>query len=71
MICQLRIVAENQFNNTAQSNSALYDFITNIKSMSLESSKSNVQSIWNISQRYNQFTCNPWFEGHSVNIAFG
>lgn len=70
MISQLRIVAENQFNNTAQSNSALYDFITNIKSISLEASESNISRIWNISNSYSQIHCNPWYNGHSVKIEY-
>lgn len=68
MISQLRIVAENQFNNTAQSNSALYDLITNIKSMSLEACQSNVKRIWNISKNYSQIHCNPWYDGYNIEI---
>lgn len=46
MLSQLRIVAENQFNETAQSNSAVVDFFTNIKSLSLEASQSVVVKLF-------------------------
>ena len=61
---------ENQFNKTAKSNSALYDFITNIKSLSLEVSQSNIERIWNISKDYSQIHCDPWYDGHNVQIEF-
>lgn len=70
MISQLRIVAENQFNKTAQSNSSLYDFITKIKSISLEASQSNIDRIWNISKFYSQIHCNPWYDGYNVKINY-
>lgn len=70
MLSQLRIVAENQFNETAQSNSAVVDFFTNIKSLSLEASESNISRIWNISNSYSQIHCNPWYNGYSVEIEY-
>lgn len=55
---------------TAQSNSAVVDYFTNIKSLSLEASQSNINRIWNISKNYKQIHCNPWYDGYSVEINY-
>lgn len=69
LLCQLRIVAENQFYDTAQCYSAIMDWVTDIKALSKETCANNIERIYNITQKYpNQLICQPNYEGASVTI---
>lgn len=69
VLAQTRIVGENEFNETAQSYSWLYDFLTGIKSAAEDAAEGTVRSIYRFTDSHPLLYSNPNYEGASVSIS--